>query len=115
MALTNAQYESIIREYEEKLNTSRHALEKRKQEIYDSIPEYAALENNAAELSVEYTRKIIDGVPGARQQLSTAISEISEKVGFPDYNYFSRVFKKYKAVTPTKFRKSLSDSRDIRA
>ena len=43
------------------------------------------------------------------------ISEISEKVGFPDYNYFSRVFKKYKAVTPTKFRKSLSDSRDIRA
>ena len=42
-------------------------------------------------------------------------SEISEKVGFPDYNYFSRVFKKYKAVTPTKFRKSLSDSRDIRA
>ena len=42
MALTNAQYESIIREYEEKLNTSRHALEKRKQEIYGSIPEYAA-------------------------------------------------------------------------
>ena len=79
MALTNAQYESIIREYEEKLNTSRHALEKRKQEIYDSIPEYAALENSAAELSVEYTRKIIDGVPGARQQLSVAISEISEK------------------------------------
>ena len=79
MALTNAQYESIIREYEKKLNTSRHALEKRKQEIYDSIPEYAALENNAAELSVEYTRKIIDGVPGARQQLSVAISEISEK------------------------------------
>ena len=33
MALTNAQYESIIREYEKKLNTSRHALEKRKQEI----------------------------------------------------------------------------------
>ena len=79
MALTNAQYESIIREYEEKLNTSRHALEKRKQEIYGSIPEYAALENSAAELSVEYTRKIIDGVPGARQQLSAAISEISQK------------------------------------
>lgn len=42
------------------------------------------------------------------------ISEISEKVGFPDYNYFSRVFKKYKNVTPTKFRKSSNGSRDIR-
>lgn len=79
MALTKAQYESIIREYEEKQNTGRHELEKRRQEVYASLPEYAALENSAAELSVEFTRKIMDGVPDARAQLSAAISQISDK------------------------------------
>ena len=34
------------------------------------------------------------------------ISEISEKVGFPDYNYFSRVFRKYKNLTPSEYRKN---------
>ena len=79
MALTKAQYESIIREYEEKRNIGRHALEKRRQEVYASIPGYAALDDSAAQLSVEFTRKIIDGVPDARAQLASAISEISGK------------------------------------
>lgn len=33
------------------------------------------------------------------------ISAISEKVGIFDYNYFSRLFKKYIGVTPTQYRK----------
>ena len=79
MALTKAQYESIIREYEEKQNIGRHELEKRRQEVYNSIPEYAALDNSVSELSVEFTRKMIDGVPNAKAQLAAAISEISDK------------------------------------
>lgn len=34
------------------------------------------------------------------------ISAISEKVGIFDYNYFSRMFKKYMGVTPSQYRKS---------
>lgn len=32
------------------------------------------------------------------------LQEISEMVGFEDYSYFSKVFKKYKGMTPLKFR-----------
>jgi two-component system, response regulator YesN len=34
-----------------------------------------------------------------------AISDVSQKVGFKDYYYFSKVFKKYYGQTPTKYRK----------
>lgn len=33
------------------------------------------------------------------------ISVIAEKVGISDYNYFSRVFKKYVGISPTQYRK----------
>jgi two-component system response regulator YesN len=34
-----------------------------------------------------------------------AISEIAEAVGFNDYNYFSRIFKKYYGISPRDYRK----------
>ncbi len=38
------------------------------------------------------------------------IGEIAEKVGFSDYFYFAKVFKKYFGVTPSCYRKKISDS-----
>ena len=38
---------------------------------------------------------------------SLPISEISEKVGFQDYNYFTRTFKKVMGKSPSQYRKSL--------
>lgn len=34
------------------------------------------------------------------------IAEIADRVGYPDSNYFAKVFKKYTGVTPSKYRES---------
>ena len=34
------------------------------------------------------------------------ISDIANSVGFEDFNYFSRIFKKHKSVSPTEYRKN---------
>lgn len=52
-------------------------------------------------------RTRIDNAAKLLRETDLHISEISEKVGFPDYNYFSRVFKKYKELTPSAYRNSL--------
>lgn len=76
MALTNTQYETIIREYEEKQNRSRYELERRLSRIRIAIPEYAALEDAAASLSASFTKRLIDGDKNARRELSEALEKI---------------------------------------
>lgn len=79
MALTNAQYESIIREYEEKQTKSRHMLEERLSHIRNSYPEYAALEDASSSLASSFAKRLIDGEEGARQALSTSLQDLSLK------------------------------------
>ncbi len=79
MALTNAQYESIIREYEEKQIKSRHILEARLLDIRTSYPEYAALEDDVSSLSVSYTKRLIDGETDAKRKLSDALRALTLK------------------------------------
>ena len=35
------------------------------------------------------------------------VSDIATEVGIPDYNYFTKVFKKAMGVTPREYRKSM--------
>lgn len=77
MALTNTQYESIIREYEEKQNKSRHELEQHLTVVRNTIPEYAGLEDAVSSLSVVFTRRLIDGEENARKELSKSLEALS--------------------------------------
>lgn len=79
MALTNAQYEIIIREYEEKQTRNRHLLEERLHAIREAYPEYTALEDAAASLSVSFTRRLIDGDQGAREELADSLQTLKAK------------------------------------
>jgi len=38
------------------------------------------------------------------QRQDIPVKEIAQAVGFSDANYFSRIFRKYKGVTPTEFK-----------
>ena len=79
MALTNAQYESILREYGEKQTRSRHLLEERLSRIRSAYPEYTALEDASASLASSFTKRLIDGEKGAREELSDTISSLRLK------------------------------------
>lgn len=79
MALTNAQYDSIIREYEEKRTKSRHILEEHLAHIRSSYPEYAVLEDSSASFASAFTRRLIDKEDGARQELSESLRALHLK------------------------------------
>lgn len=79
MALTNAQYETIIHEYEEKQTRNRHTLETRLQKIRSVYPEYAALEDAVSSLSVSFTRRLIDGEPDAKKDLSDSLQTLRRR------------------------------------
>lgn len=62
MALTNQQYESIIKEYELIQTRNRHKLQKREEEIFEKIPEYANLSASAGALSVSCVEELLSEV-----------------------------------------------------
>jgi len=76
VALTNAQYESIIREYEEKQNKSRRELTKRRELIRETVPGYTALEDAAASFASSFTKRLIEGDPDAKKELSEALENL---------------------------------------
>ena len=48
----------------------------------------------------------IDKAAMLLQSTDSGISEIAQKVGFDNLNYFDRMFKKYKGMSPQSFRRS---------
>ena len=78
MALNNAQYEAIIKGYERIRDYNRHLLEDRRKEIYTAIPDYADLEDSISTLSVNATRRMLEGDEAALTQVRKQIFEISQ-------------------------------------
>lgn len=70
MALTNEQFQKIRRIYEERRMNNDYHLMQRKEEIYNKIPSYRALDRQIADLSMACSRALIEGAsdldPAAR-------------------------------------------------
>ncbi len=98
MALTNSQYDAIMRSYEEKQRAARHRLEHNTETVYRQIPEYEDLDRQIASISIEQGRKLLGGNENALPELRQRLKELAEKkssllraYGFPD-NYLSLVY-----------------------
>lgn len=98
MALTNSQYDAIMRSYEEKQRTARHQLERNTETVYRQIPGYEELDRQVASVSIEQGRKLLGGDSSALPELRQRLRELSEKrstllraYGFPD-DYLSPVY-----------------------
>ena len=77
MALTNQQFESIMRGYELVQNRNRRLLEERENEIYENIPEYQKLVESTGALAKACTKKLLDGDEQAIVVLKNKLADLS--------------------------------------
>lgn len=93
MPLTNSQYESILRNYEERQTKNRHLLDARTKQVYEQIEDYEELDSSVASISVECGKRVLSGDDSAVLDLKQKLHELAEKkkqllleAGFPsDY------------------------------
>ncbi len=76
MPLTNAQYDQILRQYEERQRKRRLELESRRERVYGRIPEYRRLEEETASLSVAQGKKLLSGEENALPCLRASLARL---------------------------------------
>lgn len=93
MALTNSQYNAIMRNYSEKQFKNKAALDARRERVYSAIPEFSELEDEISSLSVSHAKRLILGEQGILENYRSQMVCLKEKqnsllisAGFPaDY------------------------------
>lgn len=79
MALSNSQYNSIMRDYERSRIEHRHSQEKRIEEIYQRIPAVKDIDQAVGTKAVERARQLLSGDREARERLKQEIAELGEQ------------------------------------
>lgn len=73
MSLTNAQYDSIMHEYDVRQMQRHRLIEQRKKEIYDNIPAYREIDNEIASVSIKMGM-------AALSDENISVEELSDKI-----------------------------------
>ena len=91
MALSNSQYDAIMREYGRQQIENHHKLEERRKEIYARLPVVKQLEAEIAERSVACAKKLLEGDKGVLDRLEEDLRDLREQkaliiraAGYPD-------------------------------
>ena len=77
MALTNAQYDAIMHEYEDRRSLHRQELEERLQSVYENVPGYKELEDRTATASVDFGKRILAGEMLSKEDLAIELAQIA--------------------------------------
>ena len=77
MALSNSQYDTIIRNYEDRQNKNRHALEERTAYVYQNVDGYRQLSESIASISVSQGKKLLEGDEDALADLKSTLAKLS--------------------------------------
>ncbi|MBO6148030.1 MAG: ATP-binding protein [Lachnospiraceae bacterium] len=98
MSVNEAIYNKIMAEYEAVRDSNRHILTKRKQEVYEKIPEYRALDREIADTAILSATEYINGLDVAMEDRHQKISRLSQKklkllsdAGYPK-DYLSPIY-----------------------
>ena len=79
MALTNTQYNTIIKKYEEKQLSSRQLQKERLAYVNQNFPMYKELNSKIASLSVDHANKLLDGDTTALVDLKQSLSMLRKQ------------------------------------
>ena len=84
MTLSNAQYDAIMREYNDAQLRHRREQDERRKEVYAALPRMTELDEEAAELSMQRARELLDTGSDAHSKAADAafleaMNEISEE------------------------------------
>ncbi len=77
MALTVSQYNSIMRQYEERQTKNRHLREERLRHIYNTVEGYQTLDESVASVSVAQGKKMLAGDDEALKQLKEKLHNLA--------------------------------------
>ncbi|MCM1186186.1 MAG: ATP-binding protein [Lachnoclostridium sp.] len=79
MALSNTQYESIMKSYEQVRERNRKLLSDRQEEVYLAIPELEELNLSVGSISAAHARQLLSGEEDAPRRLHASLSEIASR------------------------------------
>lgn len=93
MALSNSQYNAIMRVYNQKQLENKHEQDERVRKVYERIPQIRDLEQEISTRAVQCARRLLDGDESAKEGLKQQIEDLREQkeillasAGFPkDY------------------------------
>mgnify|MGYP002510449140 CR=1 FL=1 len=77
MALSNSQYDTIIRSYEDRQTKNRHILEERTSYVYQHVDGYRQLSESIAAFSVSQGKKLLEGDENALEDLKSTLARLS--------------------------------------
>ena len=80
MALTNSQYDAIMRDYNARQTLSRLSLEERTNKVFAAIPEYKSLLDTISERSIDAAKCAIMGDNSAMNALQNEIASIEKRM-----------------------------------
>ena len=79
MALTNAQYDEIMHEYEMRRAFHRDDQGGRIKYVEEHVPGYLELEQSTGSVSAEFGRRLLSGEKLSKEKLHTMLEEITRK------------------------------------
>lgn len=79
MALSNSQYDGIMRIYEQRQSDNEYRLRRRYEKVYSQIPEFKKIDDAISSLSVEKAKKLLEGDESALDAFKSDMSKLTEK------------------------------------
>lgn len=79
MALSNSQYNAVMRDYEKQQVANRHDRDRRVAEVYRKVPQIEELEREISTRAASCARRVLNGDSGARSQLQAELADLREQ------------------------------------